>query len=440
MSHKTILDMFKRLSGIRKIGWVWLLLAVYAGAAFILMALLGTVGGVQAARIERESTQVAERVQGLLEQYHLGVQDFQAGDYDLARQRFEFVLSKDPGFPGAADQLAQVMQILSATATATPVPATVTPTPTRDMRPVEDLFNSVKNLFLQGDWNGTVEMILALRQADPMFRVTEVDGFLYRALRNRGVLKITVEGNLEGGIYDLSLAEQFGPLDADALKYRDLARYYMMGSGFWEVYPEQAVYYFGLVVSALPSLRDGSGWTAAARYQAALVQWGDQLAKDGDWCSAQQKYEIALSYGGDGNLRDTVEQAAIRCSPPTETPLPELATETPSLTPTLWMTPTLTLTPFFTPPVTPTPTPTATDVATPTSTPEPTIVVTTELPPTQQPSQTPTPTDTVEPSPTPTVEPPPLPTATDTDTFTPTEALAPTITISPAKVDSNLIY
>lgn len=440
MSYKTIQDMFKRLSGIIKIGWVWLLLAGYAGAAFILMALLGSVGGVQAARIERESTQVAERVQGLLEQYHLGVQDFQAGDYDLARQRFEFVLAKDPGFPGAADQLAQVMQILSATATATPVPATVTPTPTRDVRPVEDLFNNVKNLFLQGDWNGTVEMILALRQADPMLHVTEVDGFLYRALRNRGVLKITVEGNLEGGIYDLSLAEQFGPLDGEALKYRDLARYYMMGSGFWEVYPEQAVYYFGLVVSVLPSLRDGSGWTAAARYQAALVQWGDQLAKDGDWCSAQQKYEIALSYGGDGNLRDTVEQAAIRCSPPTETPLPELATETPSLTPTLWMTPTLTLTPFFTPPVTPTPTPTATDVATPTSTPEPTIVVTTELPPTQQPSQTPTPTDTVEPSPTPTVEPPPLPTATDTVTFTPTESLAPTVTPSPAKVDSNPLH
>lgn len=420
--------MLKKTPKLTKINLIWWLLVAYAVAAFLGMGLLGAVGGVQAARIERGSTQVAERVRTLSEQYALGIQELQSGDYDLARQRFEYILTEDPGFPGAADKLAEVVQIMSATATITPIPPTSTPTPTPDMRPVEDLFANVKNLFIGGDWNGTIEMILALRKVAPMAHVTEVDGFLYRSLRNRGVLKITVEGNLEGGIYDLSLAEQFGPLDAEALNYRELARYYMMGSGFWEVYPEQAVYYFGLVISALPSLRDGSGWTAAARYKAALVQWGDQLAKNGDWCSAQLKYELALSYGGDGELQDIVEQAALNCSPPTATPTLIEETATPSLTPTFFITPTLTSTPVQTQPVTSTLLPTQTVGATPSTTPQPTPVVTTEIPPTQQPSDTPTPTIIIEPSPTPTQEIPPLPTVTEdiTPTQTPELTLTPT--------------
>lgn len=413
---------------------IWWLLAGYAIAAFILMGLLGTVGGVQAAQVERRSTKVAERVRSLTEQYALGVQELQSGDYELARQRFEYILAEDPGFPGASDKLAEVVRILSATATITPMQATSTPTPTPDMRPVEELFANIRSLFISGDWNGTIEMILGLRQIDPMAHVTEVDGFLYRSLRNRGVLKITVERNLEGGIYDLSLAEQFAPLDAEAHNYRNLARYYMMGSSFWEVYPEQAVYYFGLVISALPSLRDGSGWTAAARYQAALVQWGDQLAKSGDWCSAQLKYELALSYGGDSSLRDIVEQAALNCSPPTATPTLFEETATPSLTPTIFITPTLSLTPIQTQPVTLTPLPTQTVVAIPTITPQPTAVVTTQAPPTQQPSETPTPTVIIEPSPTPTSEIPPLPTATES--ITPTQTLGLILSPTPGEAST----
>ena len=395
---------------------IWLVIAGYALIAFLCMASLGATGGIQAARIERGSTQVAGRVESLLEQYTLGIQELESGEYDLARQRFEYVLSNDPSFPGAADRLADVMQILSATATWTPVPATVTPTPTRDLRPVEDMFNNVKNLFLRGEWNSVIDAVIALRQADPLSHVTEVDGILYRSLRNRGVSKITIDGNLEGGIYDLSLADQFGPLDAEALNYQELARYYMMGSGFWEVYPEQAVYYFGLVASALPSLRDGSGWTAAARYQAALVQWGDQYAKNGDWCSAEEKYNLALSYGGDTNLQETLRQAELNCSPPTDTPEP--ITETPTETPSATFFPieTLSPTPFQTLPVT----------VTPTQTPVPTQVITTEPAPTQAPTETPIPTDTPLPTLpiTPTV--PPLP--TNTETPIPTQVAEPTIT------------
>ncbi len=46
----------------------------------------------------------------------------------------------------------------------------------------------------------------------------------YFALRNYGHDLITKQGNLEGGIYYLTLAERFGPLDNTAIGLREGAR------------------------------------------------------------------------------------------------------------------------------------------------------------------------------------------------------------------------
>ena len=51
-----------------------------------------------------------------------------------------------------------------------------------------------------------------LRRKDPAFHTVEVDGMYYFALRNLGVDLIQA-GNLEGGIYELTLAERFAPLE-----------------------------------------------------------------------------------------------------------------------------------------------------------------------------------------------------------------------------------
>ncbi len=386
------------------------------------MAILGGFWGYRIATAEIQRNQVNLRVQSLSEQYELAMQDMEAGRFDFARQRFEYVLSKDPAFEGASDGLSRALAILNATATPTPLPASPTPTPTRDLRPVEDLFNQLLTNFTQEDWNRVIDLVVALRQADQSFRVAEVDGILYRTLRNRGIARILVQGDLEGGIYDLSLAESFGPLDVDALSYRDLARYYGMGLGFWEVYPEQAVYYFGQVASALPSLHDANGWTAAQRYYASIVQFGDQLARDGQWCDAQEQYELALSYSPNGDLENTLEHAALECAPPTETPQPETATPEFTIT----ATPTLIL------PGSDTPVPTT---AVPTGIlPSPTTGVVTTVAPSSTPEATstpPTPSDTpvstATPNPTDTLPPPVTDTPIPSDTpAAPTETMTPT--------------
>lgn len=408
----------------------WMAWMVFGGAAILIMAIMGALGGYfDGLRVYRK-WDASEKPQIIQEQYQLGLQDFGAGRFELARQRFEFVMAHDPGFPGVADKLVEVMQIQNATATFTPLPPTPSTTPTRDMRPVEELFSQAQSQFNDNDWNGVIDTLVALRKEDRYFRVVEVDRLIYLSLRNRGVNKIQNESDLEGGMYDLALAERFGPLDAEASKYRNLARLYVIGSSFWEVHPEQAVIYFGQVASAAPYLRDASGWTARERYRSALLQYGDQLTRNGDWCEAQTQYALAMSIRSDMTVEVTATYVGVQCSPPTATTIPATGTLTPTITttqitpsPTFQIIPSETTTPVITPIASFTPTPTIT--VTP---------VNTQVPPmpsdTASPELTPTPTQTH------TVTPTPEPLFTPSETLTPQPSNTPTETTTPDVTDT----
>jgi len=352
----------------------------------VLGALMGYQSGTQAQEVIQ--TRISELT--LKEQYDLGVQDLEAGRYEVARQRFEYILKHDPSYPDVTDKLAQAMAILYATSTPTPPAPTASPTPTRDLRPVEEMFAQAQAQLDVQDWNGAIDTLVALRKENRSYQAPRVDGMLYISLRYRGMDKIWKEGNLEGGLYDLSLAENFGPLDVQANSARDLARLYMIGSSFWEVHPEQAVYYFGQVAAAAPGLRDASGWTASERYRASLIQYGDLLASQKDWCQAQEQYELAYSMGADATLQATIQEVALKCSPPS--PTPELTTETPTPTATGGS---------VTPPTALTPTPTATQVSIPsaTSTNTPPAATPTHTQTTVPPAATETPTATSQPTP-----------------------------------------
>ena len=405
--------------------WYWALLAV---VLIGVMIAAGGYSGFLSGQAERRAQADAAAISDLTQQVSLGYEDLQAGRYDVARQRFEFVINQDPNFPGAADGLVQALQVLNATATPTPPPATATLTPTRDLRPVEEMLAQALTQMQNSDWAGVIDTLNGLRKEDPNYQVTRVDGYLYIALRYQGVDKILNQSNLEGGIYDLSLAEQFGPLDTEALGARNLARLYIIGSSFWEAIPEQAVYYFSQVAAAAPYLRDASGWTARERYRQSLVQYGDKLAANGSWCDAQVQYETALSMQDDAAISDKAQDAALECSPPTDIPT---LTFTATLTPTLTLTPSPTL-PLATTPVGTTPAPTT---PVPTTAVPTTPLATTPVPTTEVPPTTPPPTTEVPPTtPPPTTEvPPPVQTtpAPPPDTPTPTDTTAPPPAVSP---------
>ena len=50
-------------------------------------------------------------------QYEYANQDINLGRYEAARQRLEFILSKDPEYPGAREKLLEVKDILKTTPT-----------------------------------------------------------------------------------------------------------------------------------------------------------------------------------------------------------------------------------------------------------------------------------------------------------------------------------
>lgn len=360
--------------------WIW---GISAILVLVFTVSVGSVAGYYSGIGYNEQYSSSQSKRSVEEQFQLGLQNFEAGEFGLALQRFEYVLSQDPDFPGITEKISQTMAIVYTTATPIPNTIEITPTPTHDPRPVEELFNHALALISSLDWTGTIDTLLALRKADINFNVAKVDGMLYVSLRNRGVSKIINQGDLEGGIYDLGIAEKFGPLDSEASSAVEWARLYLIGLSFWEVHPEQAVYYFSQVAASAPYLSDGSGWTAAERYRVALIQFGNFLSNRGDWCAAQAQFELALNIRPDETVQGLFEEAVLKCSPPTPT---SITTGTVTTTPTPTGTvPGIIQTPTNTQPVPPTATPTATQGKPPTTQPPPpTVTPTTEILPTTE--------------------------------------------------------
>ena len=272
------------------------------------------------------------------EQFQLGAVALAEGRYDHARQHFEYIVQHDANYPGATEGMAKA--ILGMSFTATPVP-TLTPTltPTPDMRGVEAIFSNAEQLINAGDWTNALAALDQLRKEDPNYHVAEVDGMYYFALRYNGADKISKIGDLEGGIYFLTLAERFGPLDSTANNLRENARLYIIAASFWEINWEQAANYFGQLATYAPNVWDGtSNMTAGERYRIALMRYGDQLYNDNDACGAYTQYAAALTYGAlDETAAHNSRKAYEICYPPTATPEPTIVApvDTPAETPTI---------------------------------------------------------------------------------------------------------
>ena len=309
--------------------WVILIGILGLIAVAFLSAFAGYTSGINArkAAAATQSGLVAK------EQYELALQEIANKDYGRARQRLEYVIQIAPDYPGAAEKLAEVIFQASITATPTIAPSpTVSPTP--DLRGAEERLEAAKQQIFNSQWQAAIDTLLLLRKAEPNFQPAVVDDLLYLAYRNSGRDKILKEANLEGGIYDLTLAEKFGPLDTETKGLQNWARLYLLGASYWDVDWGQVVYYFAQVAPAVPNLRDGSGWTATDRYRIALGKYAEQLLARKEWCAAMEMYQQALTFGGDQALQDGYNRAYEKCvgsqvTPTEAAPPTEVPTETP---------------------------------------------------------------------------------------------------------------
>jgi tetratricopeptide (TPR) repeat protein len=274
----------------------------------ILLLGLGGYSGYAAGIGDRTEAESSVLSQQLMEQYQIALVEIHDGRYETAKQRLQFILAKDPSYPGVADKLTEIM-VLSTIPTITPTP---TATSTPDFSGVENAYQRAQQLINKQDWQNALAALDIVRKLDPNYKVAQVDGMYYFCLRNFGQDLILKQGNLEGGIYQLTLAERFGPLDNSSIKLRDSARTYIIGSSFWEIDWRKAIEFFSQVGN---NISDGN-MTTEQRLNVAYARFGDQLFEDGDYCAAYSQYSQATSLDPKSSGRSA--KAQLECFPPTE--------------------------------------------------------------------------------------------------------------------------
>ena len=292
--------------------------------ALLLLGIAATVGYFvgQSERDQAEVEQVTSIVQ---EQFTLGLIDLDEERYDVARQRFEYIIQLDPSFPEAPERLADALLGLNEPLAA-PTSPPVTPTP--NLSPVQDIFDQAQAAFEEGDWDLTIAHLLALRAKDSEFRAVEADGLMYAALRNRGIRRISTDKLLEEGIYDLSLAESFALLDEDANNWRSWAQLYLTANSFYGLNWEQAVFYFEVVYSVAPGIRNDVAW----KYAQSLTMYALLLAGGGDPCAAEELLDVSLEVIINEDLEPTATAVRNACRTATAPPPAPPPTATPDLT------------------------------------------------------------------------------------------------------------
>ena len=329
------------------------------GRAFLLYTLiviivlgLAVFSGYQSGIGIRKDTRAQAMSQEIGEQFQNTLVDIEFGRYEIAKQRLEWIIDNDPSFPGAQEKLTEVLVQINLQENYVAPTATPSLVPTPDFSGAQEAFTRAQQLIATQDWPGAISALDTLRKLDPSYETSKVDGMYYFALRNNGYDLLTKQGNLEGGIYYITLAERFGPLDANANGVREGARYYILGASFWELNWEQTLFYFNQVQSGWPGLWDGT-MTASERFRIASMRYGDELFGQNKFCEAVVQYENAIRVGALDQLAEqNYGKAFVTCFPPTATPDPSLLF-TPTIDPAL---PTNTPVPVPTDtPVTPTP-------------------------------------------------------------------------------------
>ena len=320
-------------------GRVWLI----NGLIFIVILAVTIFAGYQSGIGVRKNYQASVILPQLTEQFLLADDDIKAGRYEIAKQRIEWVLSQDSSFPGAQDKLTNILvQINLQQDVKSPTPEAPTPTATPDFSGVEEAFQTAQQQVAAQDWVSALGTLDQVRKLDPKYETAQVDGMYYFAFRNYGFDLIAKQGNLEGGIYQITLAERFGPLDRDANGLREGARVYLIGASFWELDWSQAVFYFNQARNW--NLWDGT-MTATERFWFAAMRYGDELFAKGKICGdgeALAQYQSAQSIKQlDKTAASNYNDALLVCFPPTATIDPN-SLFTPTTDPNL-ITPTATI-------------------------------------------------------------------------------------------------
>jgi hypothetical protein len=106
---------------------------------------------------------------------------------------------------------------------------------------------------------------------------------LYGALRARGLDRIRVQWDLEQGLYDLARAENFGPLDSEAVSWQTSARLYLSANSNMGLNWARATNDFlGLCLAGL--------WDSCDKLSTAAEAYADFMSETTEFCSTGEQY------------------------------------------------------------------------------------------------------------------------------------------------------
>lgn len=302
------------------------------GFALVLVLVLFIAGlaGYQAGLSQRATQSYATQTAELQHQYELGVADLAAGRYEVAVERFTYILQRDPNYPGATEQLALAREGFHATATPAAT-ASPQPSPSPTANNAAEVFARLQAAITAEDWGSAIAQAETLKALDPSYNMAQVNSWLFTALRTRGIERIVAK-DMEAGIFDLDRAAEFGLLDSEALNYRAWARLYLAAQSYWGLDWARAVDILDQLYALAPYFHD----TATKLYQARL-NYAAQLMAQGLACEAAEQYELALTLNNDSTVVDSQATAQTACL---TTPTPD-----PNATPSFDSTPEPTATP-----------------------------------------------------------------------------------------------
>ncbi len=305
------------------VGWVLLGILLMLG-----VVILGGVFGYNSAISARQAEYNRKAKMAAAEQYTLALSDMEQGRYANAKTRLDYVISIDQNYPGAQEMYQEVIIAMYPTASPTPMmTSTPAPTATPDTRGEEEMFQSIQQAMYSQQWESALDQMDALRDKNLEYRGLEVDGMYYIALRNYGIQLIN-SGYLESGIYKITLAESFGPIDSNASSQRDAARSYLAGAGFWEINWSKALEYYANAAAVSPNMMDqATRLTANQRYGEASFEVGNQYVAAEDYCGALPYYQQGLQVVADENVAMTATAVYNLCYPPEPTADPNASSE-----------------------------------------------------------------------------------------------------------------
>ncbi len=258
----------------------------------------------------------------LSEQYGLAVQDMNAERYELAIERLNWILERDPFYPGAAELLTDAIRLANATPTPTPTitpTVIVTPTPVQANADPDELLAQAEELYAAENWLGVIEVLEALIGIDPAYQTDHVEQMLFEALVAQGRAYLA-GGELEAGIQMIDRANIYRQVGADVLAERNLAEQYLDAIRTWGVDWDRTIERLEELYQAAPGYLD-----VGTRLFNAHVAYGDSLMARTDYCPALQQYTQALHIMGSDEVEGKRAQAAEGCRNATPTPIPSVS-------------------------------------------------------------------------------------------------------------------